>query len=255
MARKNLRNKKHYSNSQIQVFTMCRKKYYFQYIEKIPAFPLYVLESGKALHSGMEENNNNIIEGKKPMTPGQIIDKAVNDFEDNVRDVEGLDVGLEEGVDKLVGDITSPVKQYINVTQPSILEDGIVAAEGAIEGEVAGQPFIGYTDLTTTNMVFDYKLMKRKKSRAQINNDVQLVLYEKFTGKQGTFIEVLRGRKEGIELAIPERNVKTTESILSWAENVIRTIEKCKKSGDFLRCQPTSWVCSTCQFNRFCFNK
>jgi CRISPR/Cas system-associated exonuclease Cas4 (RecB family) len=232
---------------------MCPRKYQYKYVDALPYTPIYNLESGKALHAGLEENNNTIKAGDAPLTDSQIVEKAVDVFKGSNEDkIEEADFDLGEGTDRLVGDITAPVGVYKKSHEDELREQGIVEAEKPFTFELAGEKVIGYIDLVTNDIIIDYKLLGRKKNQQAINMDPQLVLYEHIEGKPGFFMEFIRKRKRA-EISQPRRTPGTARAILKWIEEQISGIEKAKKSGDFPRAQPTNWMCKGCEFRYKCW--
>lgn len=246
------REKDHYSLSQVKVFTMCQYKYFLQYVKKLPYCINYSMVSGRALHAGLEENNLDLLEGAKGLTTSEIVEVAVTEYEEETEGLEDFDLDIDQGKDKLVKEITPTTKKYLEEVQPQLLEDGLVSAEEEIVLDVCHSPFIGYIDVTTEEMLFDYKTLSRRKSKQEINYDPQLVVYEKASGKQGGFVQLMRG-KDAAEIALPQRTKRTTKKIWTWVRSVVTQIKKAKKSGDFLKCDPTSWVCNKCPFRFKCF--
>lgn len=248
------RSKPHYSISQVKLFSICQQKYFWQYVERLPYYSNYAMVSGKALHAGLEENNLELIAGKKGLTKEQLVESAVASYEDETENIEDFDVEIDAGKDKLVKEITPTTEVYLNDVQPQLIEDEIVSAEQAISVDIHGIPFVGYVDITTKSMLFDYKTLGRRKSKDQINYDPQLVAYEKIIGKQGGFISFLRG-KPITEINLPERSQGVTDKLWTWVSEVIGSIECAKKTGDFTKCEPTNWMCNKCSFRFKCFNR
>jgi len=253
MGRKLNHDEKHYSISQVNLFSMCPRKYQHKYEDKLPYTPIYNLESGKAFHAGLEENNNTIKAGDTPLTDKQIVEKAVDVFKGSNEDrIEEADFDLAEGTDRLVGDITSPLEIYKTVHEDDLREQGIVEAEKAFTLELAGEKVIGYIDLVTNDVLMDYKLLGRKKNQQAVDMDPQLVLYEHVEGKKGFFMEFIRKRKRA-ELSQPRRAPRTARAILGWIEEQIKNIEHAKKVGVFPKAQPTNWMCKNCEFSFKCW--
>jgi CRISPR/Cas system-associated exonuclease Cas4 (RecB family) len=243
----------HYSISQLRCFAGCPRLYKFRYIEKAVAYPLYALVSGKSMHAGLEENNLELKAGRNALTKGQIVDRAVAEFE-TTEGIDELDIEPSAGVDKMVKEISKPVETYIKDVQPQLIDMKIEEAEQEIIEQVAGHNFLAYVDLTTSDMLFDYKLAGRRKSQAEVNLDPQLVMYEKFLSRKGAFIVMLRG-KNCVELCLPERSQRTTKAIVGWCGDTIKQIEKAKKADVFPRICPTEWRCGNCQFRFKCFKR
>jgi CRISPR/Cas system-associated exonuclease Cas4 (RecB family) len=251
--REKMRDKPHYSISQLGAYAGCPRAYYYRYIKKIRSYPLYVLASGKSIHAGLEENNNEIIAGHRPLTPKQIVEKAVDVFE-LTENIAEMDVDVAEGKDKLVKDIKTTTEDYVESIQPQLMEQIIVSSENSFDEKVAGKKFIGFTDVTTKEMVFDYKLVGRRKSANEVNLDPQLVMYEKFTKLKGGFILLLRGKGK-TEISIPSRSPRVTKAIEGWCDDTVRQIEKAKKHDVFPMIRPTEWRCGTCSFKFECFKR
>lgn len=248
-------DEKHYSVSQINLYSLCPRKYQHKYMDKLPYTPIYNLESGKAAHAGLEKNNNEIKDKDAPMSYDEIMDVAVETFRGNNADrIEDADFELDEGIDRLVGDFKSPLKIYKDVHEDEFREQGIVEAEQPFEFQCAGEKVIGYIDLVTNDVIVDYKLQGRRKSQVQVDNDPQLVLYEEVSGKKGFFIELIRKRARA-ELSQPMRTPTRARAILAWIEEQIKYIEASKKSGHFPKVSPTNWICSNCEFCYKCWEK
>jgi len=244
---------KHYSISQLNLFSLCPLKYQYTYVDQLPYVPVYNLESGKALHSSLEANNNDLIQGKPGMSDKQIIDNAVAVFEEENKDrIEDAQFELGEGKDALVGDIKGPVEKFKRETEKDFIEQGIVAAEKSFELEIAGEKFVGFIDVETEDVISDYKLLGRKKSMGAVNMDPQLVVYEHVAGKPGSFVQFIRKRPRA-EVAMPVRPPRVARAIMAWVEVQIKNIEACKKSGAFHPVAPTNWICGSCQFRYKCW--
>ena len=244
---------KHYSISQLNLFSLCPLKYKLTYIEKLPYTPVYNLESGKALHSSLEANNIELIEGKAGLSKKDMVDNAVAVFEDNTKDrIEDADFDLDEGKDALVNDIESPVSTFKDEVESSFAEQGIVSAEKGFEIEIAGEKFVGFIDVETEDMIADYKLLGRKKAKGAVDMDPQLVVYEHVTKKPGAFVQFIRKRSRA-EVATPVRHPRVARAILAWIEKQIKSIEACKKADIFHPVAPTNWMCGSCQFRYKCW--
>jgi len=220
-------------------------------VEKLPQVPVYALISGSSAHAGLEEDNLGIIAGKAPLKPQDIIDRAVAEYDERMKSAEEeADFDTAECRDRLCTEIESPITDYAEKLRPIFMEQGIVSAEEEILMDIGGIPFIGYTDLITNRLVVDYKLLSRRKSKAQVDLDPQLVIYEKAVGKTGAFVQLLR--KKVVETVIPERSEETTKCVYNWCVDTVKCIEKSKKAGVFPATDPTSWVCNNCSFRRKC---
>ena len=215
---------------------------------------VYALVSGSSAHAGLEEDNIGIIAGKSPLKPQDIIDCSVNEYDERMKaGDEGADFDAAEGRDRLCTEIAGPITDYAEKLRPIFIDQGIEAAEKEIIMDVGGVPFIGYTDLTTKRLVVDYKFLSRRKSKAQVDLDPQLVVYEKAVGKTGAFVQLLR--KKVAETVIPERSEETTKCIYNWCVDTVKCIEMSKKSGLFPAADPTNWVCNNCSFRRKCLGQ
>lgn len=246
----------HYSWSQVNLFLRCPRRYFLQYIERLPMRPVYVLESGKAMHAGLEEHNLELARGKKGLTSKQAVDCAVATFQA----VEELDMPRGKATDQLVKEIAPPVCHYLHFTEEEELGSEVPLSEEDVEREVwfevAGQPFVGYVDLTLPSKILDYKLLKRRKSAADVERDGQGTLYRRALGKPFAFVQCLRG-KEVAELTPQVQAEHVERGVYAAVEDAVRSIEAAKASGHFPRCDPTSWACSErwCPFYRKCFSQ
>jgi hypothetical protein len=246
----------HYSYSQARMFASCPQKWFLRYIEKVPTTPLYVLESGKAVHRGLEVHNLARFEGKRGLHCDEVLEVAVAELE-SLENPEELDVTLGKAKDQLVKDGLEPVAAYLAQTEQMLWAgagDGEFEAEKFLEFEVAGKRVIGYVDLVLPHTFTDYKLSSRRKSEHQIMYDPQLHIYSEVIGKPGGFTELIRGRSVA-RLSPQPKNVAARRGAIKWLEDTVQAMEQAKKTGLFPRCQPGSWECSPkgCQMHRICF--
>lgn len=257
MARNHI-DKPHYSWSQVSLFMRCPRRYYYQYVERIPMRPIYVLESGKAMHAGLEEHNRELAHGRG-LTSDQAVDCAVARFESNEHLGE-LDVPRGEATDRLVKDIAPPVCHYLNFTEREELGSEVPISEDDVEREVwfdvagASRPFVGYIDLALPSTILDYKLIGRRKSAQDVERDGQLTLYSTVLDRPAGFIQCLRG-KEVAEYTPQRQEEHVRRGVLAAIEDNVKSLEAALASGHFPRCDPTSWGCSQkwCPFFRKCY--
>jgi len=212
---------------------------------------VYPLISGSSIHAGLEADNLGILDDKSPLSSDDLHALTINEYDERMKSAEEeADFDIEEGRDRLSKESKGPLEGYADKIRPVLIEQGITSAEKEIVTEVGGKPFIGYTDLETERLVIDYKFLGRRKSKAQVDLDPQLVMYERETGKTGAFIQLLR--KKTAETVIPERAEEVTEKIGEWCSQSVKNIEKAKKVGLFPSVEPTNWVCGNCSFRRKC---
>lgn len=247
----------HLSWSQVSLFQRCPRRYYYQYIERLPMRPVYALASGKAMHAGLEQHHLELVRGVGGLSSEAIVDCAVAHFEGQ-EDVGELEIAKGKATDLLVKEIAPPVCHYVNFTEREELGREVPVAEDDVEREiwfeVAGEPFVGYVDLVLPSTVLDYKLLGRRKTAQDVERDGQGVLYRRALGKPFAFVQCLRG-KEVSELTQQVTAEHVERGIYAAIEDAVRSIAVAKQTGHFPRCDPKSWACSEkwCPFFRKCY--
>lgn len=246
----------HYSWSQVSLWLRCPRRYYYQYIDRLPMRPVYALCSGKALHVGMEEHNRALVAGKR-LPAKDIVEAGVAHLE---LDEAITELERPDWKDDFVREVTPPAGHYVAYTEaeqlgseaPVELED----VEREIWFEVAGQPFLGYVDLVLPSRLLDYKFLGRRKSAQDVMFDGQLTLYRQVLGREAGFVQCIR-KREVAEYTPQVQSEHVTRGVVAAVEDAVKSIEAAKVSGLFPRCDPKSWACSEamCPFWRKCFSQ
>lgn len=249
----------HLSWSQIRLFQSCPRAYYNKYVLGLPQRPVYALVSGKSLHRGLELHNRELARNRPGMKTKDIVDASVAAF-DATEGLEELDVPKTEGRDRLVDDITDPVRSYLADVEPQALDYARPALETDVEREiwfeVAGAKFVGYVDVVLPKLVVDYKLLGRLKSAQDVERDGQLILYQRVLERPAAFVQLVRGRgKTTLTPQVVAPNV--ARGVMKGIEDAVRSIEICRQTGHWPMCSSTNWACAAgnCEFYRKCFSQ
>lgn len=249
----------HYSVSQLNEFARCPYQYYLHRIEGVPFQPKYDLESGKAVHAGLEEHNRERARGRKGLVQKQIVERAVTYIEELKDTGVELDVNWDDAKDRVAKETRPPVGRYLTKTQLDDLEDMCPTSEDQIERLIeftlSGHTFVGYLDLVLPKSIVDYKLIGKRKSANEVRFDPQLHIYTHALQLPGGLVEMVRGKETAAWTPQPQEDA-IRRGVLKWAEETVRAIERAKKTGDFPPTSPVNWWCGQrCAYSDRCFGQ
>lgn len=164
---------KHYSASQLQLYTSCPFCYRMRYIDKVPMSSTQKMIRGKAVHHGIEENFSQKIHSHKDLPLAMVLDITAAAFEswhDDTHFVTG-DPG------KAKDEAISLAKLYHEEIASSIQP---VAVEQRIEIAFDSLPYtlLGYIDvIDDLGWIRDTKTVGRTPSQSVLSNNIQLTAY------------------------------------------------------------------------------
>lgn len=243
----------HLSYSQLNEFSMCPRRYYYNRIEKLKMRPAWPLVAGKAVHEGLEEHNRERMKGRKGLLPSEMLEVAVMSIEQR-EDVSEMEMSVDEAKDRLTKEAVPPLATYTGYTEQEIGDD-VVDVEKRLDFEFAGEKFVGYIDVEFGESLVDYKFTARRKSKKDIEVDPQLILYSEVVEKPGAFVTLLK-KKEVAEYDEQNPSKRVRHGVLTWLRDMVRAIKRAKKSGDFRQTDPRNWQCGeTCPFYYKCFGR
>jgi len=241
----------YFSLSRLHTFSRCPKQYYYRYIEHRLEPLRYNPLSGAALHKGLEEHNKlRLIEGKKSSIK-TILEVAREYIRTRYQDTEheGEELPEERAVDYTVKDGKPPLQIYTKKVEDKFTK--IEAIEDKMVYVLESEPMLGYADLVLDDLIIDYKLLARRRSKLEIDFDPQLNLYRVHYKRPAGFVQMLR-RKEQAELVVAEIDHHTQQATLNWVADTIKAVKKARASGFFPRQPAASFACKTCPFNQIC---
>lgn len=262
------------SVSQINMYLRCPRQYEFRYIKGDTNPPGIAMVMGSALHHAVEKTHQQTIDTGRPLpqeaTVAEFSDKwdamhtdmeLVADPDDRDADINTKDMGV-----KLV-------KNYYQNTLPTIRP---IEVEKKVEYLVEGVPMLGYIDLIDTapevpdgvppctcenaaeksacqrsllcnmqsnaTVVADTKVVKRKKSQKDIDNDLQLTGYALATGTNRVRFDCLV--KSNRNPTVVQIGATRTKDDFRWYGEVVKGVADGITKGSFPTCPPDSWCCS-----------
>jgi len=228
-----MKEKPHYSYSQINMFLRCPRQYYFRYIEgkKIP--PKSALTLGKSIHGGIEKNYSQKIGSHQDLPVGDICDVYSENFEFLKKETLWLP---DENPGKIKDEGYGLIKTYQKEIAPSI-QPATVEEKFTIEFPNVDYAFTGIMDLTTDNdFVIDHKTTSRTPNQKEIGKNLQLTAYatgfrylRKKQEKQLRLDYIMRKREPEIMSITTERDEQDIHSFLK----LIGYIHEAIQSGLF----------------------
>ena len=244
----------HLSYSQLSEYAQCPRKYYYRRIAKVPARPAYALVSGKAMHEGLERHNLELLQGNHT-TQEDIIEAGVEHIR-QCPEGDDLEVPRLRIIDLFVREARPAIGAYLKDAEPKILDSDIMGIVEEVSFELAGLPCVGYIDLHTSNGVWDYKFVGRRKSEKEVAVDPQLVLYKHVTGATQAGLVCLV-RESPVAQAVEQPHDESIQAgVMDWANSVAKAIAVSKESGVWCRADPRAFTCGqTCPFYFHCYRK
>ena len=228
-----MKEKPHYSYSQINMFLRCPRQYYFRYIEgkKIP--PKSALTLGKSVHAGIEKNYSQKVKTHQDIATADICDAYGDAFDLLRKETLWLP---EEKPGKIKDEGYGLIKVYQKEIAPSI-QPATVEEKFTIEFLDVDYAFTGIMDLTTdNNLIVDHKTTTRTPSEDEIRKNLQLTAYamgfrhlRKKQEKQLRFDFMIRKREPEIMSITTERDEQDIHSFLK----LIGYIHEAIQSGLF----------------------
>lgn len=157
-------NIKHFSYSQLELYSSCPYSYFFKYVLRLPSYPREFFDFGSIVHEALES----ILKGKR-------IDKVINEMRRKINESEVID-NKEYAVGSAMKVISSFVKR-----NSSLLPHENLSLEEFFSITFNGEKIIGFIDRVIRDKegikIIDYKTSKNAKSKEELRKDMQLSLY------------------------------------------------------------------------------
>lgn len=220
------------SFSRLNTFDKCKRRYYFQYIQKLHKPPNKFMQAGLEFHKMAERFHKQLDMEQLLTSPEEYLTSFKNDnYDFNLF----LDIELERF--NVLGERTDLFKP--------------LAIERKLIGEVAGHNFIGYVDRVDQYAdgiaVLDYKT-KYPSNLSELRR--QLALYaELIEAIDGTEVEYLSAYfyKEGTGLSEPIKS-RTRTALKDFIE---RTVHDIREEKEFPKCEKEN-LCRYCMYKKEC---
>ncbi len=164
----------HLSVSQVKTYLLCPLKYFYRYVQRLPAPKSPELSLGIAVHSALEVNFTQKIQSKEDLPLVQVTDAFSDAWKAELPETafdEGEKPGQiqDEGV-RIVGHYHATVSPAI---QPKRVEERFELAF-----ENVPYTFVGRVDLVDVqDRIVDHKTTKRAPTPEQVAQDLQLTAY------------------------------------------------------------------------------
>ena len=254
-----LRKQPHLSFSAINEYLMCGLKYWFSRIEKVP--PAFVPDNlifGRCIHQVLEEYNNSRLIGEIPPLPTltgifeTCWDKAVEE--------EAIQYSKGKGYKSLRREGAALIKHFYENRQPEDYQ--ILAIEEPFSLEVGGLPYpiIGIIDLIEeddagTIIITDYKTTGRSFSQPEVDQNLQLTLYQLAMGQNGFSNRdmilkldcLIKTQSPKYEQYYTVRAKKDMQRLLNIIQLVLKGI-----SNEVFVPTSTGWMCTNCAYKTYC---
>lgn len=242
------------SPSQFNMFRRCPKQYYFRYVLDLIKPPAVAMIKGTAIHKGAEVVHRNTIETGEPLGIEEATQAVVDTFEkskEDVEDWEGSDASKIK--QSAISNFRTYYKQAVPLIRPA-------AAEKAFALKLGGIPVRGVIDLVDQvpgdyqleddpdkpppliEVVSDLKTTTRLWPQQKIDMEPQLTFYALAENTDRVRVDFLLDQKSGSRYEA-KRSLRSVNEKRVLIEDLIEVVDLIKK-GVFLRCDPTSWVCT-----------
>lgn len=165
---------RHLSVSQVKTYLICPLKYFYRYIQRLPAPKSPELSLGIAVHSALAVNFTQKIRSGEDLPLSVVTDAFSDAWKAEVPEIDfraGEKSGKiqDEGI-RIVGNFHATVAPTV---QPKEVEERFELAF-----ENVPYTFVGRKDLVDINdRIRDYKVTKRAPTPAQVAQDIQLTAY------------------------------------------------------------------------------
>jgi len=165
---------RHLSVSQMKTYLICPLKYYYRYVQHLPAPKSPELSLGIAVHSALEVNFTQKIQSGEDL-PLAVVTDAFSDAWK--AEVPEIDFGAGEKSGKIQDEGIRIVGNYHATVAPTV-QPKEVEERFELSFENVPYTFVGRKDLLDTNdRIRDYKVTKRSPTPAQVAQDIQLTAY------------------------------------------------------------------------------
>ena len=224
------------------MYLRCPKQFEFRYIHGIKEPPKVVMVEGISHHNWLEYNNNHWMKEHENLRLKEAQEAFLERWVEKAKENRwGRPICREvEGRGRLL------VERYMEDVAPFLQPS---AAEGKFELMAGNVPMLGFIDveckLEGKKTIADYKVVARKKSDRDAENELQLGVYAEARGTVETaFISLCKTKVPKIEIA----RAKQTKRRKKWAKMVVQAVGEAITKGSFPPCAPTTNTCNA----KFC---
>jgi len=241
---------KHFSYSQLNMFTQCQRKYEFQYIKNIRTPINGDLLRGDAYHKAVAHAYTGIVIYKEKPSIDEIVQVYTDTWNKRLKDRVIIDVGEEidipsvdfKGKDpgKMKDEGERLLRIYHRTIMPTIIPAEVEIRKTAL---YEGVPLIAYIDLIDWGgVVIDHKLKAKMFSEIELQKDLQSSVYGLILGVNELelhFHAAIAVKEPHIEI-IP---IKRTRDDMDWVGGLILSAWRQIETGIFPP-SPAGWWCS-----------
>jgi len=229
------------SYSRLSMYLSCPKKFEYRYVKKMIAPTSVNLAEGSAVHSAVEfDNIIKIYHGRQGVLE-EIIEAYEYAWNRKKQEVSKSEwVKSEETPDIVFTRDMALLKAYVGGSSNNIVPS--IDPEFKLEVIISGVPFLMFIDCIENERIIDYKTVSRKKSKWEIDNDIQLTLYSMAIGiSRVAFCQFLKVKVPYVHI---EESFRTTKDYAK-TEDIVRDVVDAICKGSFPRSNPSeSFPCS-----------
>ncbi len=240
----------HLSASSVGMYLRCAKQFEFRYVEGLKNPPEIVMIEGSCAHTAYEKNNNHKIKHGTDMHNQTMFELFADEFIDNTKNIP-KHFWDDDDTDTIINRHKQLIEMYLDKFAPDIHP---IHAERKFRIKINDIPILGFIDLEENNRLSDYKTSKRKKSRTEALNSLQLALYSIARKKTCVrFISLCKTAAPKVETS----TVFLGDEHIDWAKKVITSAAEGIRAGNFPYCHPESFTCHKkyCGYYRICRGK
>lgn len=242
---------KHFSYSQLNLFTMCQKKYEARYIDKIAVPVSGELIRGDAYHKAIAHAYTNIVIYRQAPPIDEVLDVYSDTWNKRVGDNITIDEGDElyfpavdfrgKDPDKMKDEGIGLLKIYYDTVMPKIIPQEVEVRKTAI---YEGIELLSYMDLITFDgIVVDHKVSGRNYGEGEIAKDLQSSFYGLVLGRDELDYQI----HQALALKKPEIKIipiKRTKNDMDWVGRLIVAVWNQINTGIFHPSGLMGWWCS-----------
>lgn len=250
---KDLKQERHLSITQINMYIRCPRQYFYRYILGIIQPPSGAMTAGGCNAKALEQGYKEIMKDGK-MSTGILSlmgDVFHSNWQESSRQVEWFKEN--EKKDAIENSSLQVLELY---GKENMSKQEPVAVEEKIETELLGRKFVGYIDLIEPKIkITDHKLSGKKYAESRSpRNSLQLIFYAHCKKTTNVNFDILI-RKTNPEIQnlsnkLSKENIAMSMGKIKLVAKRIMELEKAKdKIG--MECSvpdPTGWVCG----NKYC---
>lgn len=251
---------KHFSYSQLDLFTKCQMQWQFRYLDKIPTPIKGNMLRGDAYHKALAHAYSNIVIYKE--TPN--IDEVVQVYTDTWNKRLGDKITIDEGEEIYIpsvdfagkdpGKIKDEGETLLKIYYKTILSK-IIPHEVEVRKTniYEGIPLLAYIDLITWgDVVIEHKVKAKMFSESELTKDLQSSFYGLVLGKDEVkfdFHTAIAVKEPHIEIVHNYRN----KNDMDWVGRLVVIAWRQIETGLFMPGQ-AGWWCAPdqCPFYGYC---